>query len=43
MSYNNNSLLETTCNDEQLMQDIREAIELGLHMNLDNDLEVEIM
>ena len=25
------------------MQDIREAIELGLHMNLDNDLEVEIM
>ena len=21
-------------------QDIREAIELGLHMNLDNDLEV---
>ena len=43
MSYNNNSLLEKTCNDEQLMQDIREAIELGLHMNLDNDLEVEIM
>ena len=22
------------------VQDIREAIELGLHMNLDNDLEV---
>ena len=44
MSYNNNSLLEKTCNDEKLMrQDIREAIELGLHMNLDNDLEVEIM
>ena len=27
-------------NDIFNTQDIREAIELGLHMNLDNDLEV---
>ena len=33
--------VEVTGNDMlKTPQDIREAIELGLHMNLDNDLEV---
>ena len=31
---------EMTWKDIINAQDIREAIELGLHMNLDNDLEV---